>query len=110
VNRRKPWVAVIALGGFALLAIACGPVEYLNQVSVRAATALADAEQRGGDRWAPYEMTAARAYLHEAREQVGHSGYQRAIDCGRRAEELAIRAGAIARERGKPDGGAPSSR
>lgn len=89
-----------ALVGWAVLAcIGCGPVEYLNQVSGRAAAALAQAKRLGADTHAPYEYTAAAAYLHKAREEAGHSSYQVAIEYGRRAEELANRAESIARDK-----------
>ena len=87
----------------------CGPVEYLSQVSTRAPAALAQAQQRGAERLAPYEFTAASAYLHKAREEAGRSSYQRAIEYGRRAEELAQRAEAIAREKSARAAGVPES-
>lgn len=74
----------------------CGPIEYINQVSVRAANAVAAAKAVGGDRYAPYEFTAAEAYLHKAREEAGYAEYQDSIEYGRKAEELAERAKAIA--------------
>jgi hypothetical protein len=82
-----------------LVASGCGPVEYLGQVGTRAPAALAEAQKRGAERLAPYEFTAASEYLHEARFVAGHAAYQRAIAYGKRAEELANRAEALARER-----------
>ncbi len=90
--RRTLALATVLLGG-------CGPVEYLNQVSGRAATALRQARHQGAERHAPFEYTAASEYLHKAREEAGHSSYQIAIEYGRRAEELAGKAEAIAREK-----------
>ncbi len=78
----------------------CGPVEYLNQVSGKASGAVAAAKQENAERFAPYEYTAAVEYLQKAREEGGYAEYERAIAYGRHAEELAIRARAIARERG----------
>jgi hypothetical protein len=83
----------------AALVTGCGPVEYVSQVSRRATTALAQARNEGAERLAPYEYTAASEYLNKAREEASHSAYQRAIDYGRRAEELAARAGSLARDR-----------
>jgi hypothetical protein len=79
--------------------VGCGPVEYLNQVSGRAATALAAARQHDAERMAPYEYATAVEYLHKAREEAGHSSFQVAIQYGRRAEELATRAESMAKER-----------
>ena len=77
----------------------CGPVEYLSQVGRRAPLALAEARQHGAAEQAPYELTAAEEYLREARIQASRSSYQRAIEYGRRAEELAVRAEGISREK-----------
>jgi hypothetical protein len=63
---------------------------------------VADAKLAGGERHAPYEYTAAVAYLHKAREEGGYAEYQVAIEYGRRAEDLAIKARAIADEKGGP--------
>ena len=83
----------------AVLLLGCGPVEYLNQVNGRAVAALAQARRDQAERYAPFEYTAANEYLQEAREKGARSAYQRAIEYGRRAQELAERAGALARER-----------
>ena len=88
-----------ALGLGVFLAAGCGPVEYLSQVSGRAATALAQAQRAGAEKDAPYEYTAANEYLHKAREEAARSAYQVAIEYGRRAEEMAIKAESITRER-----------
>ncbi len=74
----------------------CGPVEYINQVSFKAASALAAAKEAQADKLAPYEYTAAESYLHKAREEAGYAEYQDSIEFGRKAEELAHRARAIA--------------
>jgi hypothetical protein len=79
----------------------CGPVEYLNQVSSKAVTAVAAAKAANAEQYAPYEYTAAVAYLHKAREEGGYAEYQIAIEYGRRSQELATRALAIASEQGK---------
>jgi hypothetical protein len=96
-------LGTLALGAAAGLQAACGPIEYVSQVTVRASTALAAAEQAGAAQYAPYEMTAARAYLDPAREEAGYAEYQSAIELGREAEDLAIRARAIAGEKKRPD-------
>jgi hypothetical protein len=74
----------------------CGPVEYINQVSFKAASALAAAKEAQADRYAPYEYTAAEAYLHKAREEAAYAQYQDSIEYGRKAEDQAHRARAIA--------------
>jgi hypothetical protein len=74
----------------------CGPIEYINQVGVKAASAVSAAKLAQADRYAPYEYTAAEEYLHKAREEAAYAGYQEAIDFGRKAEELANKGRAIA--------------
>ncbi len=78
---------------------ACGPVEYINQVGNKAASAVSAAKLASAERYAPYEYTAAEEYLHKAREEAGHAEYQDAIEYGRKAEDLANRARAITVER-----------
>ena len=84
----------------ALGSAGCGPIEYLNQVSGKAAGAVAAAKRANADRFAPYEYTAAVEYLHKAREEGSSAEYQVAIEYGRRAEDLATRARAIAEVKG----------
>src|SRR5450432_3161574 len=88
---------VLAVGS--ALAAGCGPVEYINQVGNKAASAVSAAKLAQSDRYAPYEYTAAEEYLHKAREEAGHAEYEDAIEYGRKAEELANRARAITVER-----------
>ena len=66
----------ISVALLAANALACGPVEYLSQVSSRAATAVADAKTEGAETWSPFEYVAACEYLHEAREAGAHAHYQ----------------------------------
>jgi hypothetical protein len=82
-----------------VLALGCGPVEYINQVSNRAASAVSSAKLASAERYAPYEYTAAQEYLHKAREEAGYAQYQDAIEYGHRAEDYANRARAIAIQR-----------
>lgn len=80
----------------ALSGAACGPVEYINQVTRRASQQLAAARESGAEKNAPYEYTSALEYLHKAREEAGYADYQAAIRFGRRAEEMAYKARQIA--------------
>lgn len=77
----------------------CGPIEYINQVGNRAASAVSAAKLASAERYAPYEYTAAAEYLHKAREEAGHAQYEDAIDYGHKAEDLANLARAIAIQR-----------
>jgi hypothetical protein len=75
--------------------LGCGPVEYINQVGNKAASAVSAAKLASAERYAPYEYTAAEEYLHKAREEGGY---------GRKGEELANRARAITVERMAKEG------
>jgi hypothetical protein len=107
VNRPRLRRFVLALA----LAVGCGPVEYLSQVGRRAPAALVEAQRHGAEQLAPYEYTAAEEYLREARVQASRSSYQTALAYGRRAEELAVRAEGVAREKNlHPDAPAATPR
>jgi hypothetical protein len=82
----------------ASVVLGCGPVEYLGQVRHKAARAVAEAKQAGAERSAPYEYTSAVQYLNKAREEAGQAEYQIAVEYGRRSEDFAHRARAIAEQ------------
>ena len=99
----------MSLLGQALLVVlcgssGCGPARFLGQVNDRAARAVAAATEANAAVLAPYEYTAATEYLRKAREEGAYAEYQVAIEFGRRAEDLAVRARALAVER-RADGG-----
>jgi hypothetical protein len=93
----------------ATLSGGCGPIEYINQVGSKAASAVAAAKLAQADRYAPYEYTAAEEYLHKAREEAGYAEYEDAIEYGRKSEEMANRARAIAVARLSQGAGTPPS-
>jgi hypothetical protein len=86
---------------------ACGPIEYLSQVAGRAAAAVDAAKLAHAERFAPYELTAAEEYLHKAREEGAYAQYQDAIEYGRKSEEMANRARAMALARQSRPAGEP---
>ncbi len=98
--RYLPMGALGVVAAVSLLALVslsgCGPIEYINQVGVKAASAVSAAKLAQADRYAPYEFTAAEEYLHKAREEAGYAEYQDAIEFGRRAEDFANKGRAIA--------------
>jgi Domain of unknown function (DUF4398) len=101
------WLAVAAFG--AVGATGCGPIGYMQQVQGRARQAVAEARQAGAERTALYEYTAALEYLKKAEEEGAHAEYRVAIDLGRRSEDFAKRAAALARQPGTaPAGGQPA--
>jgi hypothetical protein len=92
----SPVLAASLLTLSSVLFSACGPIEYINQVGVRAASAVSAAKLAQADRYAPYEYTAAEEYLHKAREEAAYAQYEDAIAFGEKAEELANKGRAIA--------------
>jgi hypothetical protein len=90
-----------------LASSACGPFQYINQVTRRASSHVAAAEAAGGEKYAPYEYTTAVLYLHKAREEEGYAHHQAAVRFGRKAEEMAKKAREIALEQSglEPQGG-----
>lgn len=81
------YLAILAVG-----LQACGPVEYMNQVSRKASSQVEAAKAVRADKYAPYYYTLAVEYLHKAREEAAHSDYQSANRFGKRATEAARKA------------------
>ncbi|MEP6654189.1 MAG: hypothetical protein ABJA82_12570 [Myxococcales bacterium] len=107
-------LGAVPLLGQALLVVlcgstGCGPARFLSQVNDKAAGAVAAAKEANAAVLAPYEYTAAMEYLHKAREEGAYAEYQVAIEYGRRAEDLAQRARALAVERRAGGGEAPAT-
>ena len=75
---------------------ACGPVQYITQVSQTASGELAAAKAANADKYAPYEYTAAVEYLHKAREEEGYADHEAAVHFGKMAADLASKAREIA--------------
>jgi hypothetical protein len=101
--------AATALLVFVALVAGCGPIEYINQVGIKAASAVSAAKLAQADRYAPYEYTAAEEYLHKAREEAAYAEYEEAIEFGRKSEEMADKGRAIAVARLSQGGGASST-
>ena len=85
----------------ALVLAACGPVDYLNTVTLKATRAVADAKAANAEKLAPYEYWSALTYLQMAREKVGYADYEDAVSYGEKSEEMAIKAKKLAAEKGQ---------
>jgi hypothetical protein len=99
--------AGLVLTLYVAVGTACGPVQYVSQVTQRASTELAAARSANADKLAPYEFTTAELYLHKAREEAGYSDYQAAIRFGKKAELMARKARRIATDAQPQDEAAP---
>ena len=73
-----------------LLLAACGPIDYLNTVTLKATRAVADAKAANAEKLAPYEYWSALTYLQMAREKVGYADFEDAVTYGEKSEEMAI--------------------
>jgi hypothetical protein len=75
---------------------ACGPVQYINQVPRKAQAELEAAEAANAAERAPYYYTLAVHYMRRARQEAARADYGAASRFGRKAEEAARQARAIA--------------
>lgn len=82
----RPLLALAALALFA----GCGPIQSTGAL-LDARARIGEARAAGAGTAAVYELTAAEAYLHKAREEEGRAQYEASA-------ELATRAAAFARE------------
>lgn len=91
----------VLIGAFALVLAGCGPIEYLNTVTLQASRAVREAKQAQAERLAPYEYTIAVESLHKARELAGFSRYEQSIAFGKTAVEYGHKAVSVALERAR---------
>ncbi len=97
---RRSGLLIVCAGVFALtLSFACGPIEYVNQVTRRASSEVDAAKAVKADKHAPYWYTLAVEYLHKAREEAATADFQAANRFGRRSSEAARKARALAVDR-----------
>lgn len=84
--RAAAWVIVLGL------AASCGPIEYVNQVTRSASSAVSAARAANAEKLSPYYWTRAVEYLHQARVLAAHSDFQAANRFGRLSTEAAVKA------------------
>ncbi len=88
----------LAVLGTALLT-ACGPVDYLSTVTLKATRALAEARTANAEKLAPYEYWSAVEYLQMAREMAAYADYLVANKYGEEAAKMASEARRLAAEK-----------
>ena len=99
---RRAFRAMVLVGAgaaFALLLPACGPIEYIAYMPFDATGAIAQAKTAKGEKFSPYETTAALEYQHKSRELAGYSRWHSAAKFARKSGELARKARQLAGER-----------
>ncbi len=87
------------IGASAICTGACGPVQYVNQVTRKASTSVDAARAAGAEEYAPYHYTLAVEYLHKAREEAAAADFQAAHRFGLEAHQAAEKARELARSR-----------
>ena len=82
-----------ALTVFGVLAAvsACGPVQS-TALLLDAEVQIEAARTAQAERYAPYEWTAANLYHRKAKEEVGYSDYEQAVDFAQKAQKFAVQA------------------
>ena len=93
-SRGNRWLGVLSVT--VVCGTACGPVQYITQVSQTASGELAAAKAANADKYAPYEYTSAVEYLHKAREEEGYADHEAAVHFGKIAADMASKAREIA--------------
>ncbi len=71
--------------------LSCGPVQSTAYL-VDAETMLDAARTAQAEKLAPYEWTSANLYWHKAKEEVGYSEFEQAVDYAKKAVDFATRA------------------
>jgi hypothetical protein len=87
MERSTRYLAILS-GALALSASACGPTKSTALI-MDADVELEAARAADGAKLAPYEYTAAEAYLHKAREEQGYADFEVSIDFGQKAVKFA---------------------
>lgn len=101
VPRILKWSAASAL---VASLIACGPIQFVSQVTIRAEKAVADAKVLKADKYAPYEYYGAGAYLEQAMHRAGFGDFQTSYRYGKKAEQMANKAAKLAKQRRDEEG------
>ena len=81
MNRLGAVLTLLALNG-------CGPFLSTRDL-LDAEVQIEAARTAGAEKLAPYELTAAKLYLHKAREVVGHSDYEAGVAFAGKASKYA---------------------
>lgn len=81
-------LALVGVTAAALAGTGCGPIRSSSTI-VDASAELAAAETALGRAHSPYEMIAAEAYLHKAREEESYSDFEVAENLARKSRDCA---------------------
>jgi len=90
-----------------VVALGCGPITYINDVTRKASTDVEAARAAQADQYAPYFYTLAVEYLKKAREEAAHADFEAASRLGRMASKAARKAVELSILEVRNRGGAP---
>lgn len=94
-----------AVGGLLACSLgACGPIQFVSQVTIRAEKAVAAAKLNKADIYAKYEYFGAEAYLEQAKHRAGFGDFQTCYRYGVKAEKMAKEAVTISKRRQEEEG------
>lgn len=96
----RPAASLALLLGLLVAATGCGPV-ISSYLIVNAQADLDGATAAESEKYAVYETTAAREFLHKAKEEQGYADFGPAIDYAYKAQDMAQKARAKAEEEKK---------
>jgi hypothetical protein len=71
---------------------ACGPIQFVSQVTIRAEKSVAAARLHKAHIYAKYEYYGAEAYLEQAKHRAGFGDFQTSYRYGKKAEKMANKA------------------
>lgn len=83
---------------------ACGPIQFVSQVTIRAEKAVEDAKLQKADKYAPYEFYGAKVFLEQAMHRAGYGDFQTSYRYGQQAEKMANKAAKLAKQRRDEEG------
>jgi hypothetical protein len=72
--------------------VACGPIQFVSQVTIRAEKAVSTAKLHKAHIYAKYEYYGAEAFLEQAKHRAGFGDFQTSYWYGVKAEKLANKA------------------
>ena len=104
----RPFARWWLLATLTTLLVGCGPIQSTSYL-LDTETMLEAARTAQADKLAPYEWTAANLYLAKAKEEVGYSDFEQAVDYGKKAVNFATRARDAALKVGRRSGEAQPS-
>lgn len=94
-----PLVGLLCALLLAVPSVGCGALGYVKNVTFDASSSVAAAKTANADKWAPYEYTRAKEYLHKSREEAAAADFQAANRFGKLAHKAAVKAQKLAVKR-----------